>query len=74
MSWIESSLLLCGIVILVWGYRRNHRRLLLAGAIPLALGAGLSDVVTGVHDGWNGGVPELREYGDGPGKALRTDP
>lgn len=68
MSWIENGLLLCGFVILIVGYRRNHRRLLVAGAITLVLGAGLSDIVTGVHDGWNAACASPESAAIAPGQ------
>lgn len=41
-----------GLVLLVIGYRKNNRNLLLAAAICLWLGAGVNDFVRGLIDGY----------------------
>lgn len=52
MFVIESLLLVLGMILLVVGYRKNDRNLLLAAAIVLLLVGGLSDFVGGFHEGY----------------------
>lgn len=44
-----------GLVLLVLGYRRNNRNLLLAAALCLWIGAGVNDFVRGFLDGAQAG-------------------
>ncbi len=56
MFYAQVALLVAGVALLAVGYRRNHRNLLLAGAIVLFLsGAGL-DFITGFADGVSGAI------------------
>lgn len=52
MFIIESVLFVLGLILLVVGYRRNDRNLLLTAAILLLLVGGLSDFVVGFHHGF----------------------
>lgn len=56
MFYVEIVLLVLGVVLLVAGYRRDRRNLLLAGAIVLFLSSAgpqlVSGAVQGFHDGW----------------------
>ena len=55
MLYVEILLFVAGMVLLVVGYRRNRRNLLLAGAIVLFLSSAgpqfASGAVQGFHDG-----------------------
>lgn len=52
MYIIEIALFVIGLILLVVGYRNNHRNLLLCAAITLFLSAGLSSMVYGFRDGY----------------------
>jgi hypothetical protein len=52
MFLIESLLFILGLVLLVVGYRKNDRNVLLAAAVVLLLVGGLSDFVSGFHQGF----------------------
>lgn len=52
MYFIEIVLFVVGLVLLVVGYRRNHRNLLLCAAITLFLSAGLGPMVEGFRKGY----------------------
>ena len=52
MFLIESFMFVVGVVVLVVGYRKNDRNLLLAAAIVLLLVGGLSDFTSAFHDGF----------------------
>ena len=47
-------LAVAGIVMLVAGYFRKSRNLMLAGTIALVLGVGWKDLVEGAVSGWKG--------------------
>lgn len=49
---IEISLLCLGVVLLVVGYRRNHRNLMLAAALVLMSFGTVQDFTRGVADGY----------------------
>lgn len=49
---LEISLMCVGLVLLVVGYRRNHRNLMLAAALLLMAFGTLQDVGRGVIDGY----------------------
>jgi len=56
MADILSYLLeITGLVLLVLGYRRNNRNLLLAAALCLWIGGGINDFARGFLDGANAG-------------------
>jgi len=50
---IAYLLEIIGLVLLILGYRRNNRKLMLAAALCLWLGAGMSDFMRGFLDGVN---------------------
>ncbi|KAF1694564.1 hypothetical protein [Pseudoxanthomonas koreensis] len=52
MYVIEIVLFVIGLVLLVMGYRRNHRNLMLCAAITLFLSAGLGPMVEGFSEGY----------------------
>jgi len=52
MFLIESALFILGLVLLVVGYRSNDRNLLLIAALALLFVGGLSDFVSGFHQGF----------------------
>lgn len=54
-DFIAYTLEIIGLVLLVLGYRRNNRNLLLAAALCLWIGAGVNDFARGFMDGVNGG-------------------
>jgi uncharacterized membrane protein YozB (DUF420 family) len=49
---LEIGLLCAGVVLLVVGYRRNHRNLMLAAALVLMSFGTLQDFSRGVVDGY----------------------
>jgi hypothetical protein len=49
---IEIVLFVAGLAMLVMGYRRNYRNLLLCAAIALFLSAGLGSMVEGFSEGY----------------------
>jgi uncharacterized membrane protein YozB (DUF420 family) len=49
---LEISLMCVGLVLLVVGYRRNHRNLMLAAALVLMAFGTLQDFGRGVIDGY----------------------
>lgn len=55
MKYIELLLLVVGVVVLVVGYRRSSRNLLLSAAIMLFLAGTLGDIVHGFQDGYRQG-------------------
>lgn len=52
MYFIEIALFIAGLILLVAGYQKNHRNLLLAAAITLFLSAGLGSMVEGFQNGY----------------------
>ena len=54
MYYLEIALFVIGIVLVVVGYRKNGRNLLLAGAVVLYLSAALPQFVGGYLDGVSG--------------------
>jgi hypothetical protein len=52
MDFVEIALLVAGVAVLVIGYRRNDRNLLLAAAILLLLAGALGGMVEGFLEGW----------------------
>lgn len=53
---VEVILELLGVALLIIGYRKNRRNVLLAGALILWIGGGISDIVRGAMDGYKDGV------------------
>ncbi|QNN48224.1 hypothetical protein H9L17_12765 [Thermomonas brevis] len=51
-DFVELALLVAGVAVLVIGYRRNDRNLLLAAAILLLLAGALGGMVEGFLEGW----------------------
>jgi len=43
---------LAGLILLVFGYRKSSRDMLLAAALLLWIGGGVPDIVNGFNDGW----------------------
>ncbi len=62
MYLIEIVLLAVGIALLAVGYRRNHRNLLLAGALVLFASAAVADLVDGFMTGWEDTRPALSSH------------
>ena len=52
MYIIEIALFLAGLVLLVVGYRKNHRNLMLCGAIVLFFSAALDPMASGFWQGY----------------------
>lgn len=52
MDFVEIALLVAGVAVLVIGYRRNDRNLLLAAASLLLLAGALGGMVEGFLEGW----------------------
>jgi hypothetical protein len=52
---IAYTLEIVGLILLVLGYRRNNRNLLLAAALCLWIGAGVNDFVRGFMDAASAG-------------------
>jgi disulfide bond formation protein DsbB len=53
MAYMELSLLVMGIVLLVVGYRANRRNMLLSAAIVLFLSGALGSFAQGYVHGWH---------------------
>lgn len=54
MFWLELVLVVAGFAVLVVGFRRNNRNILLAAGIVLFLSGALPDFVRGVEAGYSG--------------------
>ncbi len=54
MNYFEIAMLVLGVVLVAFGYRRNGRNLLLAGAIVLYLSVAAPQFVGGLMDGASG--------------------
>lgn len=52
MDWLQRALLITGIVLLVTGYVRRGRNLMLAAAIALFLAPALPDLAIGFMQGY----------------------
>lgn len=52
MVWFQYAFLLTGIGLVAWGWRRNSRNRLLAGAIALFLGGTFVELATGFGEGF----------------------
>ena len=52
MDFVELALFVAGVAVLVVGYRKNDRNLMLAAAILLLLAGALGGMVEGFLDGW----------------------
>ena len=52
MYFIEIALFVAGLILLVAGYRRHHRNLLLCGAIVLFFSAALDPMAGGFWQGY----------------------
>lgn len=53
MYFLEIALLLLGLVMLIAGYRKNNRNMLLAAAMILLLSAGIEGLVDGLSQGYS---------------------
>lgn len=61
MLWVQVALFLVGLVLLVIGYGRNRRGLLVAAALIWLLAGGVADFAQGFADGDHGmAFPEHR--------------
>ncbi|HEX4910712.1 MAG TPA: hypothetical protein VFV64_08120 [Permianibacter sp.] len=56
--WIELSLFLAALPLLIIGYRKNRRGLLLAGAMVLYASAHIAEFSTGFVEGFRRGYVE----------------
>jgi len=54
MFYLALILLVAGIVLLVVGYRKNSRNMLLVGALVLFSSAAIPDFIEGVQEGYSG--------------------
>ena len=52
MTYIELAFFIVGSIVLVIGYRRNKRELLLVGAFAWLLSAGIGDFTQGFLEGF----------------------
>lgn len=55
MDYLVAALFIAGIVLLIVGYRKSHRNLLLAGAIVLFVSAAVQPFGEGLMQGFHGG-------------------
>ena len=57
MVYLVAALFIFGVALLAVGYRKNHRNLLLAGAIVLFVSAMIQPFgkgfIDGIHGGWS---------------------
>lgn len=53
MYFLEIALLLLGLVMLIAGYRKNNRNMLLAAAMILLLSAGIEGLADGLSQGYS---------------------
>ncbi|HZX69876.1 MAG TPA: hypothetical protein VFE77_03575 [Rhodanobacter sp.] len=53
MEYIQSVLLVVGVIVLVVGYRKNQRNLLLSAAVVLFLAGTVGNFTQGFLDGFN---------------------
>lgn len=60
MEYLEIVLLAIGAVLLIAGYRKNRRNVLLLGAIVLFLSAATDDFTHGFAQGWRQGTTSAR--------------
>ncbi|MFN4290002.1 MAG: hypothetical protein ACK4E7_03875 [Permianibacter sp.] len=56
--WIELSLFVTGVLLLVIGYRKNRRDLLVIGAIALYVSAAPVEFAEGIIEGFRSGYVE----------------
>ncbi len=54
MDYLTITLLVNGLVVLVIGYRKNNRNVLLVSAILLLAAGALPEFIAGYQDGFNG--------------------
>lgn len=54
MYYLEISLFVIGVALLIVGYRRNRRNVMLVAAILLYLSGAVGDFVKGVQEGYLG--------------------
>jgi hypothetical protein len=54
VKYIEITLLILGVAMLVLGYRKNNRNILAASALVLLVSAGIADFVQGFEQGVTG--------------------
>ena len=57
----EAVLVSVGLVLLVVGYRRNAKRMMLAAAICLLFSGNLGEIVRGYQDGYEAGRQRREE-------------
>lgn len=55
MEYIEIALFIVGVVVLVIGYRKNHRNVLLSAAVILVLACTVGDFAHGFQEGFSAG-------------------
>ena len=63
MKYIDIVFLLAGFVVLIAGYRRNHRNLLLLAAILLLLGGATGHIAHDFVMGFKSGFSSARSRG-----------
>ncbi len=51
MHYLEIVMFVVGVVLLVYGYRKNNRNILLTAAITLFVSAGIESFAAGVSEG-----------------------
>lgn len=56
MTYLEVALLLAGLVLLVLGYRRDRRKILLVAAILLFFAGSIRPLASGFAKGWADGL------------------
>jgi len=56
MPYPELILLAVGIALLVFGYRRNNRNMLLLAALVMLAAGALPDVISGIDAGYRDGA------------------
>jgi len=52
MNYMELGLLVLGLVLLIFGYRRNNRNVLVAAALVLLASRAIPDFVAGLQEGF----------------------
>lgn len=58
MYYVEIALFIVGLVMLVVGYRKNQRNVLLTAATLLFLAGTLGSIASGFSDGYNQARPQ----------------
>jgi len=57
MLWVQVALFLVGLVLLVLGYWKNRRGVLVLAALVWLLAGGVADFAQGFSDGFRDGYP-----------------